>query len=173
MTEDQMGERRARRRSRDDYGIASLDSMIQRTQELSRGTGQNPDEAATVVVEELEREAVASTARTAPLVPGCGILIAASGFLVKAEPTSRPVSAVFLGLAVVCAIAGFAFLTQALVLYAGRRSIGLPANAADIAFARDRLVRKRRSAHWGRWLAGIGLTFLAIGFLSGVRVSIG
>jgi hypothetical protein len=161
------------RGARDQHSIASLDALIERAQELSRAGEQGEDAAAAVVVEDLEQAAAALTARTAPLVPGCGVLVAVSGLAVKAEPTSNPVAESFVSLAVLLAIGGFAFLTRALFLYVGRRTIGLSPTADDIAFARDRLVQKQRSAQRGSVLAGIGLTCLIIGILAGVRISIG
>ena len=147
--------------------------MTHRVEELASTTGQTLDEAAAVVVEDLERAAAALTARTAPLVPGCGILVAVSGVLVKSEPTSsRPVAETFVSLAILFAIAGFSFLSRALFLYAGRRMVGLAPDLEDIAFARDRLVRKHASAHRGAVLAGTGLTCLVIGILAGVDITI-
>jgi hypothetical protein len=113
------------------------------------------DEAAAVVVEDLERAAVALTARTAPLVPGSGVLVAAAGVLLKAEPSSYGVSEFFLGLAILFAVGGFSFLTRALLVYAGRRQVGLAPTADDVAFAHDALVRKHVNAHRGGWLAGL------------------
>jgi hypothetical protein len=153
--------------------IASLDSLMHRTEELSRSTGESKDQAAAIVVEDLEQAAAALTVRTAPLVPGCGVLVAVSGIAVKAEPTSDPFAEAFVSLAVLFAVAGFAFLTRALFLYAGRRIVGLAPTTDDIAFARARLVRKRTSARRGGFLAGAGLTCLIIGILAGVRISIG
>jgi hypothetical protein len=83
------------------------------------------------------------------------------------------VSLVFVNLSVLLAVAGFSFLTTALFLYAGRRTIGLAPTIDDIAFARDRLGRKRTSANRGAVLAGLGLAFLIIGILSGIHISIG
>ena len=153
------------------HAIGSLDSLIHRAEELSQATGQSLNEAAAVVVEDLERAAAALTARTAPLVPGCGVLVAVSGLAAKAE-TPNPVADTFVSLAVLFAIGGFAFLTRALFLYAGRRIVGLSPTVDDIAFARDRLVRKHTSAHRGGRLAGVGLTCLIIGILAGVHISI-
>ena len=168
---------RSRRRPRwrggtGDRAVASVGALTSRVEELARATGKTEDEAAAVVVQELESAAVALTTRTAPLVPGCGVLVAISGLVVKAEPTSRPLVQVFISFAIFFAIAGFALLTRALFFYAGRRVIGLAPTVDDIAFARDRLVRKHTSAHRGGLLAGIGLTFLIIGILAGVRVTI-
>lgn len=160
------------RRATRDHAIASLDSLIRRAEDLSRATGQSQDEAAAVVVEDLERSAAALTVRTAPLVPGCGILVAVSGLAAKAD-TPKPIADTFVSLAVFFAIGGFAFLARALFVYAGRRTVGLSPTVDDIAFARDRLVRKHTSAHRGGWLAAIGLTCLIIGILSGVRISTG
>ena len=112
------------------------------------------------MVEDLERAAAALTARTAPLVPGCGVLVAVSGLAAKAE-TPNPIADTFVSLAVFFAIGGFAFLARALFLYAGRRSVGLSPTIDDIAFARDRLVRKHTSSHRGGLLAGVALTCLS------------
>jgi hypothetical protein len=152
--------------------IASLDCLMRRVEERSRATGQSQDEAAAVVVEDFERAAAALNTRTAPLVPGCGVLIAATGLLLKAEPSSDPLAEFFLGLSVLFAVGGFVFLTRALFVYAGRRSIGLSPTVDDIAFAHDGLVRKYANAHRGGWLAGIGLTCLIIGILFGIHISI-
>jgi hypothetical protein len=147
--------------------------LISRAEEQARATGQSQDEAAAVVVNDLEQAANALTTRTAPLVPGCGVLVAISGLAVKAEPTKgNQVSEAFVSLAVLFAVAGFAFLTTALFLYAGRRTIGLSATVDDIGFARERIVRKYTSAHRGGLLAGIGLACLIIGILAGVHIEI-
>jgi hypothetical protein len=157
----------------DDHRIASVEALSDRVEELCRTTGRSRDEASEVVVEDLERAAATLTTRTAPMVPAVGILVALSGLLVKAEPSSgHPVAEAFVGLAIFFAIAGFSFLTRALFLYAGRRVIGLSADFEDIAYARARLVIKRTSAHRGAVLAGLGLTCLIIGILVGVHISI-
>jgi len=132
-----------------------------------------------VVVEELKGASAALTARTAPLVPGCGTLVAISGLATNAEPSSDRLAETFVGLAVIFAIARFAFLTRALFGYAGHRSIGLSPpvddiapTVDDIAFAREPLARKRVNARRGGWLAGLGLTCLIIGILVGVHIDI-
>lgn len=155
-----------------DRAVASVGALTSRAQELARATGKTEDEAAAVVVQELESAAAALTTRTAPLVPACGVLVAISGLVFKAEPSTRALVQVFVSLSIFFAIAGFAFLTRALFLYAGRRVIGLAPAVDDIAFARDRLVRKHTSAHRGGLLAGIALGLLIIGILTGVRVTI-
>jgi hypothetical protein len=155
-----------------DYPIASRDSMMRRAEECSRATGQSLDEAAAVVVEDLERAAAALSTRTAPLVPACGVLVAAAGLLLKAE-FSDDVGDVFLGLAVLFAVVGLSFLARAHFIYAGRRTIGLSPTVRDIAFARDRLVHKHACTYRGGWLAGIGLTCLILGVLVGVRITLG
>lgn len=156
---------------RGDRAIASLESLIRRADELSQATGQSRDEAAGVVVRDLEEAAAALTTRTAPLVPGCGVLVAVSGLVAKAE-TPDPIADAFVSLAVLLAIAGFAFLARALFLYAGRRVVGLSPTVGDIPFAHDRLVRKHTSARRGGWLAAIGLACLIIGILAGVHITI-
>jgi hypothetical protein len=160
------------RRRRQSRGIASLEAMHRRIDVRAQATGETRDEAAAVVVEELETAANSLTARTAPLVPGCGVLVAISGLAVKAEPRSQGWSEVFVSLAVLWAVAGFSFLTYALFAYAGRRELGLAPTVEDVAFARARLVRKRANAYRGGCLAGIGLACLIIGILLGVRIDI-
>lgn len=165
--------RRARPRRGWGYATASIAALTDRAETLSRATGQSPGEGAAVVVQELERAAAELNTRTAPLVPGCGVLVAISGLAAKAEPSSSALSETFVSLAVLFAIGGFSFLTRALFLYVGRRTIGLSPTLDDIAFARDRLVRKQASAQRGGVLAGIGLACLIIGILIGVRISVG
>jgi hypothetical protein len=145
---------------------------MRRVEEHSRAAGQSLEEAAGVVVEDLERATAALNARTAPLVPGCGVLVAVSGVLLKAEPSSDGLAEFFLGLAILLAVAGFTFLARALFVYAGRRYIGLSATVGDIAFARGGLVRKHANAHRGGWLAGIGLACLILGILFGIHISL-
>lgn len=153
-----------------DHRIASLDALTRRAEQDAGATGRTLDEAATDVVEDLERAATAVNARVAPLVPGCGFLVAVAGLLFKVEPSSQGVSEVVIGLAVVLAVGGISFLTHGLFTYAGRREIGLTPTVADIAFARERLVVKHRSAEWGGWLAGLSLTSLVVGILVGVEL---
>jgi hypothetical protein len=145
---------------------------MQRVEDRAKATGQTRDEAAGIVVEDLEAAAGALNTRTAPLVPGCGVLVAISGILVKAEPSSNGLSEAFVSLAVLWAVAGFSFLTFALFSYAGRREVGLAPTVEDIAFARESLVRKRANAYRGGWLAGIGLACLILGILLGVQIQI-
>jgi hypothetical protein len=161
-----------RRKASRDYPIASPDSMMRRAEECSRATGQSLDEAAAVVVEDLERAAAALSTRTAPLVPACGVLVAASGLLLKAE-FSDGISDIFLGFAVLSAVLALAFIARAHFIYAGRRAIGLSPTVGDIAFARDRLVHKQTCTYRGGWLAGIGLACLILGILLGVRITLG
>jgi hypothetical protein len=146
--------------------------LVSRADAISRATGKSKDEAAAVVVHDLEQAANALTTRTAPLVPGCGVLVAVSGLAAKAE-SRTVVGDTFASLAILFAVAGFGFLTRALFLYAGRRIVGLSPTMDDIAFARGRLARKHTSAHRGGWLAGAGLTCLIIGILAGVHISVG
>jgi hypothetical protein len=154
------------------YTVASRDSLLRNAEERSRATGQTLDEAAAVIVEDLERAAAAQTTRTAPLVPVCGVLVAVAGLLLKAEPSSARVSDFFLGLAVVSAVAGLTFLARGHFIYVGRRRIGLSPTADDITFARDSLVRKHANARRGGWLAGIGLACLILGILLGVHITL-
>ncbi len=152
--------------------IASVDALMRRVEESARQSGLSVAEAARAVVEELEREAAALTLRTAPLVPGCGLLVAVSGIMLKSEPTSRPASEFFLGCAVVLAVVGFTFLSRALFTYAGRRVIGIEPAVEDIQFAQGRLVGKLRNARRGALFAGIGLACLLIGIVLGIRLDV-
>jgi hypothetical protein len=147
--------------------------LIRRAEEISRATGKSQDEAAAVVVGDLEAATSALTTRMAPLVPGCGVLVAISGLAVKAEPTKNTLSEVFISLALLLAIGAFAFVTRALFLYAGRRTVGLSPAVDDIAFARGRLVKKTAAAHRGTVLAAISLTSLILGILVGVHINVG
>jgi hypothetical protein len=153
--------------------VASRDSMRRRAEEGSRATGQSLDEAAAVVVEDLERAATALSARTAPLVPACGVLVAVAGLLLKVGPSSDGIAEFFLGFAVLSAVLGLSFLARAHFIYAGRRIIGLSPTVDDIAFAGDRLVRKQACTHRGGWLAAIALACLVVGILAGVRITLG
>jgi hypothetical protein len=155
------------------YAVASRDSMIGRAEERARATGQSLDEAAAGVVEDLERAAAALSARTAPLVPACGVLVAVAGLLLKAGPSRDGVAEVFLGFAVLFALVGLSFLARGQFIYAGRRTIGLCSTVDDIAFARDRLVRKQACTHRGGWLAAIALACLIVGILVGVQITLG
>jgi hypothetical protein len=146
--------------------------MVRRAEERSRVTGQSLDEAAAMVVEDLERAAAALSTRTAPLVPACGVLVAAAGLLLKAE-FSDGISDIFLCFAVLFAVVGLSFLARANFIYAGRRTVGLSPTVDDIAFARDGLVHKHVCAYRGSWLAGIGLACLILGILLGVRITLG
>jgi hypothetical protein len=158
-----------RRRASKDYPVASRDSMLRTAEERSRLTGQSLTEAAEMVVEDLERAAAALSTRTAPLVPACGVLVASAGLLLKAGFSAD----VFLGFAVLFAVVGLSFLARAHFIYAGRRTIGLSPTVGDIAFARDRLVRKHPCTYRGGWLAGIGPACLILGILLGVRITLG
>lgn len=97
---------------------------------------------------------------------------ALKGELLKAE-FSDGISDIFLGFAGLSAVAALSFLARSHFIYAGRRTIGLALTVGDIAFARDRLVRKHACAYRGGWLAGIGLACLILGILVGVRITLG
>lgn len=160
------------RKATRNFAIAPLDSLVRRVEERSRTSGQSLDEAAAVVVEDLERAAATLSARTAPLVPACGVLVAVAGLMLKAEPSSYDIAEFFLGLAILFAVVGLSFLARAHFLYVGRRNVGLAPTAGDIAFAHDRLVRKHADTRRGGWLAGAGLICLIIGILFGVHISL-
>jgi hypothetical protein len=152
--------------------VASPEALIGRAEGISRTTGKSRDEAAAVVIGDLEAAATALTTRMAPLVPGCGVLVAISGLAVKAEPAKNTLSETFISLALLLAIGAFGFVTRALFLYAGRRTVGLSATVDDIPFARGRLVRKQTNAYRGSVLAAISLASLVFGILVGVHISL-
>jgi hypothetical protein len=160
------------RKATRDYAIAPLASLMRRVEDRSRATGQSLDEAAAIVVEDLERAAAALTARTAPLVPACGVLVAAAGLMLKVEPASDPISEIFFSLTILSTVGALWFLIRAHFVYVGRRHVGLSPTVDDIAFTHRRLVRKHADVHYGGWLAGIGLTCLLLGILLGVRFSL-
>lgn len=147
--------------------IASVDSLIRQSEELARSTGKSVDEIAAVVVEDLERAAFTLTARTAPLVPGCGALVAASAIAAKAEHPAHPVAEAFASLAIAFGAVGLWFLTRGVFRYVGRPYVALSPVLNDIAYARAGLVRKQISADRGAVLAGAGLICLILGILTG------
>lgn len=156
--------------AQDGQDVAPLDALIARAEAEAQASGRTVDEAAAEVVADLEDAASAINTRVAPLVPGCGFLVAVSGLLLKAEPSSERLAEVLIALSVILAVAAISFLAHGLFTYAGRRAIGLAPVTADIAFARERLVRKLRSVERGGWLAGVSLASLVLGILLGVSV---
>ncbi|HEY2437928.1 MAG TPA: hypothetical protein VGH93_12160 [Solirubrobacteraceae bacterium] len=152
--------------------IGSREALIRRAEDISRATGKSQDEAAAVVVDDLESAAAALTTRTAPLVPSIGVLVALSGITVKAEPTKNGLAEAFVSLALLFAVVGFAFVTTGLFLYAGRRTVGVSPTVDDIGFARDRLVRRFKLSNRGSVVAGMGLLWLIIGILAGIHIRV-
>lgn len=167
-----LGRRVWRRRARRDHAIALQDPLLRRVEERSRAAGQSLDEAAGAVVEDLERAAAALNARTAPLVPGCGVLVAVTGILLKAEPSSDGARRVLPRPRDPARCRGLRVPGQGAFVYAGRPYVGLAPTVDDIAFARGGLVRKHADAHRGGWLAGIGLACLILGILFGIHISL-
>ncbi len=161
-----------RRPLRRDYSVASLDSLRHRADESSRTTGQSLDEAAAVVVEDLESAASALNARVSPLLRGTSFLVAVASLMYKVEPSSDGLAELLTGLSVIFAIGGTYFLVDGVFTYTGRHAIGSLPTIEDIAFAHARLVRKYNSAYRGGWLAGISLTCLVVGILLGVHFQI-
>ncbi len=157
---------------RREHRVASLDSLRQRAQERSRTTGESLDEAAAVVVEDLESAVNALNTRVSPLLRGTSFLVAVASLMFKVEPSSQGLAEFLIGLSVILAITGTYYLVDGVSTYAGRRAIGLMPTVEDVAFTRARLVRKYNSAYRGGWLAGISLTCLVIGILLGVHLGI-
>jgi hypothetical protein len=121
-------------------------------------SGETEEEATTAVIEDFERSATTANARTTPLVPASGIVVAGSGILTK----EGDAAAYLAFLAMAFAIAGLGFLAVALFTHAGRRNVGLPATRADVAFAHDRLTKKTSRAELGSFLSFIGFVILLI-----------
>ncbi len=162
-----------RRPLRREHRVASLDALRQRAEERSRTTGQSLDEAAAVVVEDLESAVNALNTRVSPLLRGTSFLVAVASLMFKVEPSSQGLAEILIGLSVILAITGTYYLVDGVSTYAGRRAIGSLPTIEDIAFAHARLARKYNSAYRGSWLAGISLTCLVAGILLGVHIQIG
>jgi len=108
-----------RRKASRDYPVASRDSMMRRAEECARVTGQSLNEAAVVVVEDLEACRCGAEHADGPARAACGVLVAAAGLLLKAE-SSDGIADIFLGFAVLFAVVGLSFLTRAHLIYADR-----------------------------------------------------
>jgi hypothetical protein len=121
-------------------------------------SGASEQAATLATIEDFERSAASVTARTTPLVPASGIIVAGAGILTK-EGGAGAVIAVF---ALLLALIGVGFLATSLFTHAGRPSVGLPPQREDIAFVHDRLVRKESNAQVGSFFTILAFLFLVI-----------
>jgi hypothetical protein len=118
--------------------------------------GETERAATLAVIEDFERSAAMVTARTTPLIPASGIVVAGAGILTK-EGDAAAVIAFF---AIALALSGLSLLAISLFTHAGRPNVGHDRARADIAFMRERLVQKESRAELGSFLSFLG--FLAL-----------
>src|SRR5262249_56408878 len=91
-----------------------------------------PGEAVvTEVIGDCERSAAGVSARTTPLVPASGIVVAGSTFLAKDGDFESTIVAAF---AIAFALVGLGFLAMSVFTHAGRPRVGLPVMRSDVAF---------------------------------------
>jgi hypothetical protein len=122
-------------------------------------SGESEDEATLAVVEDFERSGAATTARTTPLVPASGIIVAGAGILTKQSGSAEYMA--FLSMAL--ALIGLALLAMSLFTHVGRRSVGVPPTREDVAFAHQRLLSKEANANRGSLFSALGfLVLLAV-----------
>jgi hypothetical protein len=115
-------------------------------------SGETEQAATLAIIEDFERSAATVTARTTPLIPASGIIVAGSGLLAKEGDVAGYVALLALFLALV----GVGFLATSLFTHAGRPSVGLLPRREALAFVHDRLMRKESNAQVGSFF-----TFLA------------
>ena len=121
-------------------------------------SGDSEQKATLAVMEDFERSAATANARTTPLVPASGILITAAGILSR----DGGAEAIFCYIAMLFAFAGLGYLASALFTHAGRPSVGIEPARTDIAFARNRLIKKESSAHKGSVLSFVGFVIILV-----------
>jgi hypothetical protein len=121
-------------------------------------SGASEQAATLTTIEDFERSAATVTARTTPLVPASGIIVAGAGILTK-EGGAGAVIALF---ALLIAIVGVGFLATSLFTHAGRPYVGLAPRREDIAFVHDRLLRKESNAQVGSFFTFLAFLVLVI-----------
>jgi hypothetical protein len=114
------------------------------------------------VVEDFERSAATVNARTTPMVPASGIVVAGASFIAK---DGDNVLLFVAALAMLFAFLGLGFLATSLFTHAGRPRVGVPPTRADIAFVHDRLTKKESKAQVGSFLSFVGFVVLVIAIL--------
>src|SRR5262249_58197467 len=93
--------------------------------------GARGGEAVPEVIEDFEGSAASDSARTTPLVPASGIVVAGSTFLAKDGDFESTIVAAF---AIAFALVGLGFLAMSVFTHAGRPRVGLPVMRSDVAF---------------------------------------
>ncbi|HKA92664.1 MAG TPA: hypothetical protein VKE97_02600 [Acidimicrobiia bacterium] len=124
--------------------------------------GASEDDVVTDVVEDFERSAATVSARTTPLVPASGIIVAGATFLAKDGELDSTIVAAF---AIGMALLGLGFLAMSVFTHAGRPRVGLPPVRGDIAFVHARLTKKESNADVGSFLSLVGFVALIINVL--------
>jgi dipeptide/tripeptide permease len=114
------------------------------------------------VIEDFGRSAATVSARTTPLVPASGIVVAGATFLAKDGDVD---SAIVAGLAIGLALVGLGFLAMSVFTHAGRPRVGLPPTRGDIAFVHARLTKKESSAPAGSFWSLVGFVVLLLAIL--------
>jgi hypothetical protein len=125
-------------------------------------SGEPEDEVVTEVIEDFERSATTVSARTTPLVPASGIVVAGATFLAKDGDTESTIVAAF---AIALALLGLGFLAMSVFTHAGRPRVGLPLVRRDVAFVHRRLTRKESNATVGSFLSLVGFLVLMLAIL--------
>jgi hypothetical protein len=141
--------------------IPSLDE-IDESIDKRVAAGESEDDVVTDVIEDFERSGATVSARTTPLVPASGIVVAAATFLAKDSEVDSAVVAAF---AIGMALLGLGFLAVSVFTHAGRPRVGLPPTRGDIAFVHARLTKKESSAEVGSFLSLVGFLALIINIL--------
>ncbi len=140
--------------------IPSLDELDESI-EKRIASGETEEDATGAIIEDFERSATSVNARTTPLVPASGIIVAGSGILARGAGEGDV--AIFMAfLAMAFALGGLGFLATSLFTHAGRPRVGLPPTRADIAFVHERLTKKESNAQVGSFLSFVGFAVLLI-----------
>lgn len=121
-------------------------------------SGETEQAATLAVIEDFERSAATVTARTTPLVPASGIIVAGSGILTKEGDSGAYIAA----FALLLALVGVGFLATSLFTHAGRPSVGLAPRREDLAFVHDRLIRKESNAQVGSFFTFLAFLVLVV-----------
>ena len=138
--------------------IPSLDELDESIDKRV-ASGESEEDVVAEVVEDFERSAASVSARTTPLVPASGIVVAAATFLAKEGDTESTIVALF---AISFALIGLGFLAMSVFTHAGRPRVGLPPTRGDIAFVHERLTKKESNAHVGSFLSLMGFLVLVV-----------
>jgi hypothetical protein len=141
--------------------IPSLDELNESIDKRV-ASGEQEDDVVLEVIEDFERSAATVSARTTPLVPASGIVVAGATFLAKdGDVDSTFVAALAIGLALL----GIGFLAMSVFTHAGRPNVGLPPTRVDIAFVHMRLTKKESSAQAGSFFSLVGFVVLLLAIL--------